>query len=96
MTDFGRFCNVNSLTCFLLCNRSVTAAERGLSSPQQLPNVRTPGFADVFRADQLAADWKVDWKVRAPPSAPAVTDRLFKSLHEARLRLHEFSPCAAI
>jgi len=45
---------------------AVTRTERGLSSPQI---VQKKGVAEFFGAvgrSTIAADWKIDWKVRAP------------------------------
>jgi hypothetical protein len=58
-----------------------SVVERGLSSPQQLWNAQR--FRKILqrRSFHIAADWKVDWKVRAPfltppiPRLPAKTER---------------------
>src|SRR5207249_10008961 len=52
--------------------------ERALSSPQEVPLAQPGCELGAGRRSNDAADWKVDWKVRAPRFASAFTDRILR------------------
>jgi len=47
-------------------NLKFSRTERGLSSPQQREGAEDHRISRNCGTSSVAADWKVDWKVRAP------------------------------